>query len=123
MNDNTKLSPQFEAHLQRVQSETSPDEERPLPPPGSGGALWGPPPDENEERLKFQQEIERLRGRNNLTLPEPNAPILKTDGEVSTEEIDNSAKSKLPPTAFTYFDMLVNRDIMDGTRVIDNQKK
>jgi hypothetical protein len=72
-----------------------------------GGALWGPPPDELEEQMKFQREVARLRGE------PPPMPHVESDEQGVGGTI--VAAKKTPPTAFTYFDYLVTRDILNGS--------
>jgi hypothetical protein len=81
------------------------EEEEEQPP--TGGALWGPPPDEAEEQLEFQREVARLRG-------EPPAPA-KVECEEQGVGGSIVERTRMPPTAFTYFDFLVTKDILDGS--------
>jgi hypothetical protein len=88
-------------------------EEPPLPPPGSGGALWGPPPNELEEQVKFQKEVARFRGE-----PQKVDSPMAEDQGVGGKIVE---KKKKPPTGFTYFDKLVEKDILDGTSHLDGK--
>ena len=98
-----------------VEEEKDKEESEEAPLPKNGGALWGPHPDEEKEAEKFQRAIRKFRGEDVTSFPMPE--------EVSKESaaIDSiqPQKSDIKPTNFTYFDMLVNKDILDDTRFID----
>ena len=94
------------------------EEESDLPPIGAGGALWGPPPDEIEEQMKFQRIVARMRGEE---VPQAAMPA-HGDQVASETNAKLVERKKAPPTAFTYFDMLMNKDVLDGTRAIDQKK-
>lgn len=87
-------------------------EEKELPPIGAGGSLWGPRINEEDERKKFQEEIWKVRGVESSK----NASSTTSAG-VSGQVI---IKEKLPPQNFTYFYLLINKDILDDSRYIDN---
>lgn len=95
--------------------EPEPEPEPELPPSGGGGALWGPPPDEQEEQLKFQREVAKFRGE-----PPPSFDVSVEDNGTAANLV---SKNKMAPTAFTYFDKLVTRDILDGTPAIGQKPK
>ena len=109
----------------KVDSSNMPDEQNkaddddmPKPVPGGGGALWGPHPDEAKESEKFQRAVRRFRGEDVTEFPMPE------ETEMASSSVGNEGQSKpspLKPTGFTYFDMLVNKDIMDDTRFIDKK--
>lgn len=84
-----------------------------LPPIGAGGALWGPPPNEVEEQMKFQRIVAKMRGEDL-----PPAPADQVASETSAKLVECK---KTEPTAFTYFDMLMNKDVLDGSRVVDKK--
>ncbi|KAK8870428.1 hypothetical protein M9Y10_008310 [Tritrichomonas musculus] len=88
-----------------------------LPPIGAGGALWGPPPDEQLEQQKFQREIARFRGE-----PVPPPPSAKVDNESTAVGGNLIQKKTINPSGFTYFDRLVTKDILSGEPVIQQQK-
>ncbi|EAX88767.1 hypothetical protein TVAG_477700 [Trichomonas vaginalis G3] len=100
------------------------DEEETNPPPKKGGALWGPPPDEEAEAEKFRRAVEKFRGGSDQKVDENGLPI-----PVAVEKSSSGAEPMAPtnlrpqpkPTGFTYFDMLVNKDILDDVRYIDKQ--
>jgi hypothetical protein len=100
----------FQEQVAALRGEQEHEEEEPAL---SGGALWGPPPNEMEEQRKFQREVARFRGE------PPPIPIVES-GQlgVGGTLID---KKKVPPTAFTYFDFLVTRDILDGSSHLASQ--
>jgi hypothetical protein len=110
--DEREEARKFQAELARLRGQPPPetedieaDESETV---SNGGALWGPLPDEAEEAKKFQREVARIRG-------EPPPPV-KVESEEQGVETLAVEKKKLPPTAFTYFDRLVTRDILDGSR-------
>lgn len=105
----------FQEEIARLRGETVKTEpqEEDVPPIGAGGALWGAPPDEQEEQKKFQMAVARLRGE---TVAPP-APENESNG-VGANLVE---RKKIEPTAFTYFDMLMNKDVMDGSRVVDKK--
>jgi hypothetical protein len=98
--DNARL---FQEQLARIRGQLE-DEVEQAP---AGGGLWGPHPDELEEQMKFQREVARLRGE------PPPIPIVES-GEHGVGGTLVETKKKAP-TAFTYFDFLVTRDILDGS--------
>jgi len=72
-----------------------------------GGLLWGSPPDETEESERFKKIVGKLRGE------QPESVTQNTTSETGPE-----IKKKMEPTAFTYFDSLMNKNILDGTPYI-----
>lgn len=88
-----------------------------LPPIGAGGALWGPPPDEQLEQQKFQREIARFRGE-----PIPPPEEQKTESESACVGGNIVQKKTINPSGFTYFDRLVTKDILSGEPVIQRPK-
>lgn len=90
------------------------DDQEDLPPIGAGGALWGPPPDEIEEQMKFQRIVAKMRGEE---MPPP-PPADQVASETSAKLVE---RKKTEPTAFTYFDMLMNKDVLDGSRVVEKK--
>lgn len=97
----------------------------PIPVPGGGGALWGPNPDENKEAQKFKEAVNKIRANNHIDsfpLPErpekPNVVEVEIGGENYKPPV---ITEKLQPSNFTYFDMLNNRDILDGSRFVDRK--
>lgn len=105
----------FQEELARLRGETVNTEtrEEDVPPIVAGGALWGAPPDEQEEQRKFQMAVAKLRGE--TIQPEP------VENESNGVGANLVERKKIEPTAFTYFDMLMNKDVMDGSRVVDKK--
>jgi hypothetical protein len=101
------LAPDEEENARLFQEEVALIRGADPQPEPAGGALWGPPPNELEEQMKFQREVARLRGE-----PPPTPHIESGDQGVGGTIV---AATKKPPTAFTYFDYLVTRDILDGS--------
>ena len=93
-------------------------DDKDLPPIGAGGALWGPPPDEQLESQKFQREVARFRGE-----PVPPPPEAKTENESISVGGNLVQKKNINPTGFTYFDRLVTKDILSGEPVIQQKGK
>ena len=73
-----------------------------LPPIGSGGNLWGSPPNEEEESKKFQEAIKKIRGEK----------INEIETNSIDIEVNNNLLKKKSPTMFTYFDSLFTKDII-----------
>jgi hypothetical protein len=99
--------PNEEDNARLFQEEVSKIREEEGEPVLAGGALWGPPPDEVEEQMKFQREVARLRGE-----PPPVETVESGEQGVGGTILDAKKKA---PTAFTYFDFLVTRDILTGS--------
>ena len=121
--DAPAAQPKAENVSNKVDSSNAPanqdeDDDMPKPVPGGGGALWGPHPDEAKESEKFQRAVRRFRGEDVTEFPMPEETEMATSG-VGSEGASHPAPLK--PTGFTYFDMLVNKDIMDDTRFIDKK--
>lgn len=123
----------FQEELQRQRSERKAEQKQTVeeeeaendspPPPKQGGALWGPPPDEKAEAEKFRKAVERIRGGDQKV--DENGIPLPIEVEKTSAAADASTRPEQrpqpKPTGFTYFDMLVNKDIMDDVRYIDKQ--
>lgn len=100
-----------------TESDIKKNDDQDLPPIGAGGALWGPPPDEQLEQQKFQREIARFRG-------EPVPPPVESKAENESACVGGNIiqKKAINPTGFTYFDRLVTKDILSGEPVIQQPK-
>ncbi|KAH0789449.1 hypothetical protein GPJ56_006661 [Histomonas meleagridis] len=112
--DEKEETKQFQEELKRIRSDEQTknnEEEEENPPIGSGGALWGPHPDEEAENLEFQKEIARIRGVKN---PPPKSQSV-TANIVTTKHLN--------PTSFTYFDLLMNRDILTDETQLKKRDK
>lgn len=113
--DTSLQSDQQGGALWNFPTQNKDSQESNLPPIGAGGSLWGPPPNEEDETRKFQEEVDRIRG---ITKKEDEPRI---QNETKNEAINTSdiKREKLQPTAFTYFDKLYTKDILDDKRLID----
>lgn len=116
----THIAPQS-ASRTVVYSTSSADAEEPeeIPrPSGGGGALWGPHPDESAESEKFQKILSKMRGEEPKEFP---VPETVETSETVVEARPEIVPKKIAPSGFTYFDMLVTKDIIDDTRIIDQK--
>ena len=93
---------QFQEEVAKLRQESKQEE---IP---KGGALWGAPPDMEAETERFKREVAKIRGEE----------VEQKPPETASTAVESHLVQRLPPpppTSFTYFDFLANKDILDDT--------